>query len=106
MARNCVGLDIGSSSIKVVAVKASKRGVALQAFGIEPLPPQTIVDGTIMNQSACVEAIRSLWSRLRLRRSLHGSRRSGMGLVRRLGGARRQEREHERQQRCALIQGS
>ncbi len=67
MAKNCVGLDIGSSSIKVVAVRPSKRGIALQAFGMEPLPPQTIVDGTIMNQSACVEAIRALWSRLRLR---------------------------------------
>jgi type IV pilus assembly protein PilM len=67
MARNCVGLDIGSSSIKVVSVKAGKRGLALGTFGIEPLPPQTIVDGTIMNQSAVVDAIRSLWDRLRLR---------------------------------------
>jgi type IV pilus assembly protein PilM len=67
MARNCVGLDIGSSSIKVVSVKGGKRGLALNTFGIEPLPPQTIVDGTIMNQSAVVDSIRSLWDRLRLR---------------------------------------
>ncbi len=67
MARNCVGLDIGSSSIKVVSVKPGKRGLALHAFGIEPLPPQTIVDGTIMNQSAVVDSLRSLWDRLRLR---------------------------------------
>ena len=67
MARNCVGLDIGSSSIKVVSVKPGKRGLALHAFGLEPLPPQTIVDGTIMNQSAVVDGLRSLWSRLRLR---------------------------------------
>jgi type IV pilus assembly protein PilM len=67
MARNCIGLDIGSSSIKVVAVKPGKRGLGLASFGIEPLPPQTIVDGTIMNQGAIVDAIRTLWSRLRLR---------------------------------------
>jgi type IV pilus assembly protein PilM len=67
MARNCIGLDIGSSSIKVVAVKRSKRGLGLANFGIEPLPPQTIVDGTIMNQGAIVDTIRTLWSRLRLR---------------------------------------
>src|SRR5262245_55122219 len=67
MAKNCVGLDIGSSSIKVVSVKSGKRGLALGSFGIEPLPPQTIVDGTIMNQSAVVDAIRSLWERQRLR---------------------------------------
>jgi type IV pilus assembly protein PilM len=67
MAKSCVGLDIGSSSIKAVSVKSSKRGLALQTFGIEPLPPQTIVDGTIMNQSAVVDGIRALWDRLRIR---------------------------------------
>ena len=67
MARNCVGLDIGSSSIKVVSVKPGKKGLALHAFGIEPLPPQTIVDGAIMNQGAVVESLRTLWDRLRLR---------------------------------------
>jgi type IV pilus assembly protein PilM len=67
MARNCIGLDIGSSSVKAVQVKTSKRGVQLQAFGMEPLMPQTIVDGTIMDQGAVVESIRSLWSRLRIK---------------------------------------
>lgn len=67
MGKNCIGLDIGSSSIKVVSVKGGKKGVALQAFGLEPLPPQTIVDGTIMNQSAVVDAIRTLWGRLKLK---------------------------------------
>ena len=68
MAKNCIGLDIGSSSIKAVQLKRSKRGIQLQAFGMEPLMPQTIVDGTIMDQSAVVDAIRALWSRLKLRR--------------------------------------
>src|SRR5262245_36614856 len=67
MAKNCIGLDIGSSSIKVVQTKASKGKVQLLAFGMEPLPPQTIVDGTIMNQSAVVDAIRELIGRLKLR---------------------------------------
>jgi type IV pilus assembly protein PilM len=67
MAKNCIGLDIGSSSVKVVSVAASKKGVQLKSFGIEPLPAQTIVDGTIMNQSAVVDAIRALWNRLKLR---------------------------------------
>ncbi len=67
MAKSCIGLDIGSSSVKAVQLKRSKRGVQLQAFGVEPLMPQTIVDGTIMDQSAVVDAIRTLWSRLRLK---------------------------------------
>lgn len=64
MAKNCIGLDIGSSSIKAVQLRAGKKGVALLGFGMEPLMPQTIVDGTIMDQGAVVEAIRALWSRL------------------------------------------
>jgi type IV pilus assembly protein PilM len=65
--KNCVGLDIGSSSIKVVTARTSKKGVNLLNFAIEPLPPQTIVDGTIMNQSAVVDGIRELFARLKIR---------------------------------------
>jgi type IV pilus assembly protein PilM len=67
MAKNCVGLDIGSSSVKAVQIKRAKTGIDLMAFGIEPLLPQTIVEGTIMDQGAVAEAIRTLWGRLRLR---------------------------------------
>lgn len=67
MAKQIIGLDIGSSSVKVVQIKKGKKGLELQAFGMEPLMPQTIVDGTVMDQAAVVEAIRSLWSRLRLK---------------------------------------
>ena len=67
MAKQCIGLDIGSSCVKAVQLKRKANGWALQAFGMQPLVPQTIVDGTIMDQGAVSEAIRQLWSRLRLR---------------------------------------
>jgi type IV pilus assembly protein PilM len=67
MAKNCIGLDIGSSSIKAVQVKKTRTGYALTAFGMQPLVPQTIVDGTIMDQGAVADAIRALWSRLKLK---------------------------------------
>ena len=67
MAKQCIGLDIGSSSVKAVQLKKTRTGFALLAFGVEPLVPQTIVDGTIMDQGAVVDAIRSLFSRLKLR---------------------------------------
>ncbi len=67
MAKTCIGLDIGSSSIKAVQAKKSKNGLHLQAFGMEPLMPQTIVDGTIMDQGAVVDGVRALWSRLKLK---------------------------------------
>ena len=67
MAKQCIGLDIGSSSVKAVQLRRKGSGWALQAFGMQPLVPQTIVDGTIMDQGAVVEAIRQLWSRLKLK---------------------------------------
>ena len=67
MSRTCVGLDIGSSSVKVVQLKETKKGYQLVNFGIEPLPAQTIVDGAIMNQSAVVDAIKQLKLALRLK---------------------------------------
>ena len=69
MAKQCIGLDIGSSCVKAVQLKRKPDGWALQAFGMQPLVPQTIVDGTIMDQGAVTDAIRQLWSRLRLRQN-------------------------------------
>ena len=67
MAKQCIGLDIGSSCVKAVQLKKKATGWSLHAFGMQPLVPQTIVDGTIMDQSAVAQAIRELWSRLKLR---------------------------------------
>ena len=65
MAKQCIGLDIGSSSSEGRAAQAKRAsGWALQAFGMQPLVPQTIVDGTIMDQGAVTDAIRQLWGRL------------------------------------------
>ncbi|PRQ04790.1 type IV pilus assembly protein PilM [Enhygromyxa salina] len=67
MARQCIGLDIGSSSVKLVQVKASRKSFSLQNFGIEPLPPGAIVDGAIANHGAVAESIRNLSKRIHLR---------------------------------------
>ena len=67
MAKQCIGLDIGSSSVKAVQLRRKPNGWAVQSFGMQPLAGQAIVDGTIMDQSAVTEAIRVLWKRLRLR---------------------------------------
>jgi type IV pilus assembly protein PilM len=67
MGKQCIGLDIGSSSVKVVQLRKKGSGWALQAFGMQPLLPQTIVDGTIMDQTAVADAIRQLWARLKLK---------------------------------------
>jgi type IV pilus assembly protein PilM len=57
-----VGLDIGSSGVKLVHLRDRKGGYALQAFGSAPLPPEAIVDGALMNSAAIVQAIQELVS--------------------------------------------
>ncbi len=55
-----VGLDIGSSSVKLVQLKEKKGGYQLLGFGSAPLPPEAIVDGALMNSAAIVQAIQEL----------------------------------------------
>jgi type IV pilus assembly protein PilM len=55
--KGIVGLDIGSSSIKVMELREGKRGYQLQHFGVVPLQSEAIVDGAFMNTGAIVDAI-------------------------------------------------
>lgn len=64
---NLIGLDIGSSSIKVCQLKETRRAYTLQCFGTIPLPPEAIVDGSIMNATAVVDAVRELMASQRLK---------------------------------------
>jgi type IV pilus assembly protein PilM len=63
-----VGVDIGSSSIKVCELKEGRKGArTLVRFGYHPLPPQTIVDGHIINSAAVVEGLEKLFHRQKSR---------------------------------------
>lgn len=55
--KNLVGVDIGSSSIKVCQLREGRRGNELIRLGYDPLPAQTIVDGHVMNSGAVVESL-------------------------------------------------
>lgn len=62
-AKNVVGLDIGSATVKLVELKERKGKGAqfqLQRIGVEPLSPEAIVDGSIMDSSLVVDAIQKL----------------------------------------------
>ena len=53
-----VGLDIGSSAIKVVELKVASKALKVAAFAIEPVPADAIVDGAILDAGAVADAIR------------------------------------------------
>ena len=58
--KGVLGLDIGSGSIKVLELAETKLGYQLVNFGIAYMPHETIVDSTIMNAPAVVNAVRTL----------------------------------------------
>ena len=60
--KNLLGLDIGSSAVKMVELKdlGKGKGYQLKAFGMEPLPAEAIVGGTIMDSGAVIDAIHTL----------------------------------------------
>lgn len=55
--KNLVGVDIGTSSIKVVQLKESRKRYTVTRYGFAPLPPQTIVDGHIMSAGTVTESL-------------------------------------------------
>jgi len=60
-AKAVVGLDIGSSAVKAVELKPAGKGFKVTAFAIEPVPPDSIVDGAIIDGTAVADAIRRLF---------------------------------------------
>jgi type IV pilus assembly protein PilM len=67
MKREIVGIDIGSSSVKLVQIKEQKGVFTLQNVGILPLPLEAIVDNTLMDTSSIVETIKKLLKSLNIR---------------------------------------
>jgi type IV pilus assembly protein PilM len=58
--KDVIGLDIGSSSVKLVELKEGKNGYKLQNLAISPLPPEAIVDGALMDSATIIDTIRDV----------------------------------------------
>ena len=80
-AKNVIGLDIGSSAIKMVQLKESKRGFQLLNFGSVQLPPEAIIDGALMNSTVIVSTIRELIQSQRIRHKETGIAISGHSVI-------------------------
>jgi len=59
--KSVVGLDIGSSAVKAVELKQAGKGWKVTAFAIQPVPPDSIVDGAIIDGAAVADAIRRVF---------------------------------------------
>jgi type IV pilus assembly protein PilM len=59
--KTVVGLDIGSSAVKAVELKSVGKSFKVVALASEPVPPDSIVDGAIIDGAAVADAIRRLF---------------------------------------------
>jgi type IV pilus assembly protein PilM len=57
-----IGLDIGSSAVKVVEMNVSSKGFEVTGLGMASVQPEAIVQGAFLNSSAIVDAIREAMS--------------------------------------------
>lgn len=59
--KNLVGLDIGSSSVKAVELSGKPGSLMLTSLGHEALPPDSVVDGQIMELNSVSGTIASVF---------------------------------------------
>jgi type IV pilus assembly protein PilM len=68
--KGLVGVDIGSSAVKAVELKVGGKGgdeFQLVNVGVEPLPPEAIVDGAIMDSGAVIDSIQRVFQESRIK---------------------------------------
>lgn len=58
--KELIGIDIGSSAVKLAQLKESKGVYRLQAYGVKGLPAEAIVDNAIMDSTSVVDAVTEL----------------------------------------------
>jgi len=80
-AKNLVGIDIGSSAVKVVGLEKSNGKVTLKAIGREVLPEDTIVDGAIMSKLPLAESLNKIFTEQRIRNSRIATSISGHSVI-------------------------
>jgi type IV pilus assembly protein PilM len=79
--KNLVGVDIGTSAIKVVQLKESRRGIGLIKLGFAPLSPQVIVDGQVMDAGAVTECLQRAFHNGRIKQKEIALSVSGQSVI-------------------------
>src|SRR3972149_744687 len=55
-----IGLDIGSNSVKLIHLAPTKKGWKMVKMGLSHLPPEAIVDGSIIDSMTVINAVKGL----------------------------------------------
>lgn len=76
-----VGLDIGSSSVKAVELRKSKKGFELVHAALEPLASDTVVDGAIMDALSVSDSISKIFSEEKIKTKFVATSVSGHSVI-------------------------
>ena len=79
--KDIVGIDIGSSAVKIVCLRESRGTFHLEHIGIIPLDAETIVDNTIMDSTIIVDSIQNLLSALKIKSKRVATSVSGHSVI-------------------------
>lgn len=79
--KTTVGLDIGSSAIKVVEIEQKREGCRIVNYGLAELVPEAIVEGEIMDRQLVVETIQNLFEQREIRPRHVNTGVSGRGVI-------------------------
>jgi type IV pilus assembly protein PilM len=80
-AKGVVGLDIGSSAVKLVELRERKGSFQVQKVAVEGLSPEAIVDGSIMDSSLVVDAIHKLNDQAKVKNPNFATSLSGHSVI-------------------------
>lgn len=79
--KKVIGLDIGTSSIKLAELDVSRSGATLQGFRMAPTPVNSVSGGEILDTMSLSQAVRSLFEELRSRRKSISLGMWGMSVI-------------------------
>ena len=81
--RQLVGLDIGSHSVKMVALRPTKGELPFELthFGAADLPDETIVDGAVVESHAVSQAISELLDQHKVKARNVATSIAGSGVI-------------------------
>ncbi|OQX56660.1 MAG: hypothetical protein B5M53_00330 [Candidatus Cloacimonas sp. 4484_209] len=79
--KSIVGLDIGSSQIKVVELMGFPKATTMLTVGIAPLLPDAIVDGEVMDREVVIDTIKTLFEKYKIQSKDIVTAISGRGVI-------------------------
>jgi len=79
--KQIIGMDIGSSSIKIVELKQSGKDLEVTRVGVEPLAPEIVVDGAIVDTGQVSNSIAKLFSEHKIKTKSVATAVSGHSVI-------------------------